>query len=60
MKEAVNFLRQVYEGSVTDVATILVAEANNDKDTIVKYLMRVHNYTAKLINKINGYETDKG
>lgn len=63
MKEAVNFLTQVYYGSIHDVAAIKVAEAESDKETIVKYLMYVHNYTARLINKINENErmdTDKG
>lgn len=53
MKEAVNFLTQVYYGSVSDVATIKVAEADNDLETIKKYLMYVHNYTGRLINKLN-------
>lgn len=52
MKEAVNFLTQVFDGSVTDIANIKVAEADNDKATIEKYLMTVHKYTAKLINKL--------
>ena len=59
MKEAVNFLTQVYYGSVNDVAAIKVAEADNDKETIVQYLMYVHNYTARLINKINEREDGK-
>ena len=52
MKEAVNFLTQVYSGSMTDVANIKVAEADNDRETIEKYLMAVHNYTGRLINKL--------
>lgn len=52
MKEAVNFLTQVFYDSVVDVANIKVAEADNDKATIEKYLMTVHNYTARLINKL--------
>lgn len=52
MKEAVNFLTQVYYGSVADVAAIKVAEADNDKETIEKYLMYVHNYTGRLINQL--------
>lgn len=53
MKEAVNFLTHVYYGSVADVAAIKVAEADHDKETIEKYLMYVHNYTVRLINKLN-------
>lgn len=53
MREAVNFLTQVYYDSIPDVAAIKVAEAEGDKETIVKYLTYVHNYTTGLINKIN-------
>lgn len=53
MKEAVNFLTQVFYGSVEDVAAIKVAEADGDKETIEKYLLTVHNYAARLINKLN-------
>ena len=52
MKEAVNFLTQVFDGSVTDIANIKVAEADNDKATIEKYLITVCDYTEKLINKL--------
>ena len=52
MKEAVNFLTQGYYDSVVDVATIKVAEADNDRETIEKYLMYVHNYTGRLINQL--------
>lgn len=52
MKEAVNFLTQVYYGSVADVAAIKVAEADNDRETIEIYLMYVHNYTGRLINQL--------
>ena len=52
MREAVNFLTQVYDGSIPDVAAIKVAEAENDRETIEKYLMYVHNYTGRLINKL--------
>lgn len=56
MKEAVNFLTQVYYGSVADVAAIKVAEADNDRETIEKYLMYVHNYTGRLINQLKQEE----
>jgi hypothetical protein len=52
MKEAVNFLTQVYYGSVADVAAIRVAEADNDRETIEKHLLTVYNYTGKLINQL--------
>ena len=49
MREAVNFLSQVYQGSIQDVATIKVAEAENDKETVEKYLVSVRDYVDKLI-----------
>lgn len=52
MKEAVNFLTHVYYGSVADVAAIKVAEAENDHETIEKYLLTVYNYTGRLINQL--------
>jgi len=56
MKEAVNFLTQVYYGSVENVATIKVAEAENDKETILKYLANVKEYTEELIEKVKNNE----
>ena len=52
MKPAINFLRQVYQGSVADVANIMVAEAEGDTETIIQYLNRVKEYTEKLIKEI--------
>lgn len=34
----INFLRHVYSESVTDTANIVVAEAEDDYDTIIQYL----------------------
>ena len=56
MKEAVNFLREVYGGSVVHVANILTAEAENDKETIIKYLEHVKEYTEGLIEKVKNNE----
>ena len=53
MKEAVNFLTQVFHGSIEDIATITVAEADGDNEIIKKYLLSVHNYAARLINELN-------
>lgn len=52
MREAVNFLTQVFYGSVEDVAAIKVAEAGGDKATIEKYLLTVHNYAGRLYNRL--------
>ena len=53
MKEAVNFLTQVFSGSVEDIANIMVAEADGNNEIIKKYLLTVHNYAACLINELN-------
>lgn len=34
----INFLRHIYSESVPDIANIMVAEAEDDYDTIIKYL----------------------
>lgn len=34
----INFLRHIYSESVQDLATIMVAEAEDDYDTIIQYL----------------------
>lgn len=52
MREAVNFLTQVYYGSVEDVANIKVAEADNDQETIENYLSAVREYASELLNKL--------
>ena len=59
MKEAVNFLREVYDGSIMDVANILTAEAENDKETILKYLTSVKEYTEGLIEKVKNNESTR-
>ena len=53
MKEAVNFLTQVFYGSVEDVANIKVAEADEDNEVIKKYLLSVYNYARQLLNELN-------
>jgi len=52
MKEIVNFLRQVYSGSTVDVANILTAEADNNKERLLIYLGEVKRYVDSLIIKI--------
>ena len=52
MKEAINFLIQVYSDSIGDRATLLVAEADGDKETILQYLLHVRNYTERLISEL--------
>ena len=52
MKAAINFLTHVFDSSVKDVATILVAEAENDKKTILAYLNTVKSYVEDFINEL--------
>lgn len=52
MRETINFLRTVYAKSITDVACILVAEAEGDIPTLVSYLDTVGEYVQKLKNEI--------
>lgn len=44
LKSAISFLRDVYKDSVEDVAALIVAEANEDTDTIVEYLTEVEDF----------------
>ena len=37
----INFLRHVYSESVKDIANIMVAEAEDDYDTIIQYLFNL-------------------
>lgn len=54
MKEAIAFLMLIYgrEGCISDMANIQVAQAENDYETIEEYLMFVHDYTGRLINRL--------
>ena len=56
MREAVNFLRTVYSESVYDVANIITSEAEEDKESILRYLIAVKEYTEGLIDKVKNYE----
>ena len=37
----IHFLRHIYSESVPDIANIMVAEAEDDYDTIIKYLFEL-------------------
>ena len=37
-KAPINFLRHIYSESISDIANIMVADAEDDYDTIIKYL----------------------
>lgn len=50
MKEAINFLKHIYSESIPDIANILVAEVEGDKEMIKNYLLDVRIYIDKLLN----------
>ena len=52
MKGAINFLKHIYSESVPDIANILVAEAEGDKETIRRYYTSVRDYVEKLLNEL--------
>ena len=56
MKEAVNFLRQIYSDSINSIATIVTAEAENNKNIILQYLENVKDYTEGLIEIVKNNE----
>lgn len=56
MEEAVNFLLHIYKDSIADMGVILCAQADNDRDTIIRYLGYVHGYINKLTDKVNKNE----
>ena len=56
MKEAVNFLVQVFNGSMRNLANILTAEANGNRETIITYLEWIKNKTEELIEKVKNNE----
>ena len=56
MKEAVNFLVEVFATSYEDLAFIYTAEAENNREAIIKYLANVKDYTEGLIEKVKNNE----
>lgn len=52
----INFLRHVYSESVSDIANIVVAEAEDDYDTIIKYLSNLREIIGNWIQEL---ETEK-
>lgn len=51
-----NFLRHIYSESVPDIANIMVAEAEDDYDTIIKYLFELRLTIGDWIDEL---ETEK-
>lgn len=52
----INFLRHVYSESVSDIANIMVAEAEDNYDTIIKYLFNLREIIGNWIEEL---ETEK-
>jgi hypothetical protein len=48
----INFLRHVYSESVSDLANIIVAEAEDDYDTIIKYLSNLRKIIGNWIEEL--------
>ena len=48
----INFLRHVYSESVSDVANILCAEAEDNYDTILEYLSNLHTTVGNWIEEL--------
>lgn len=48
----INFLRHVYSESVTDIANITVAEAEDDYNTIIKYLSNLREIIGNWIEEL--------
>lgn len=58
-KTATNFLRHVFANSVTDIANITVAEAEDDYDKILDYLEILGNAIDDWIEKIRQEKKEK-
>ena len=52
MDSAIKFLTTVFDKSVTDLASILTAQAEGDKETIHKYLTTVRDFIDGLIREL--------
>lgn len=48
----INFLRHIYSESIPDIANIMVAEAEDDYDTIINYLSRLQKTIGKWIKEL--------
>lgn len=51
-KTAVNFLKHVFDGNVSHMANIVVAEAEGDKDIIKEYLESIKELIDKWIKEL--------
>lgn len=58
-KTATNFLRHVFANSVTDIANITVAEAEDDYDTILQYLVIVQRVIGDWVKELKKEREEK-
>ena len=55
----INFLRHVYSESVSDIANIMVAEAEDNYDTIIKYLSNLREIIGNWIEELGTEKKNK-
>lgn len=55
----INFLRHVYSESVSDIANIMVAEAEDDYDIIIKYLSCLREIIGNWIEELEAEKENK-
>lgn len=55
----INFLRHIYSESVSDIANIMVAEAEDDYDTIIKYLSCLREIIGNWIEELEAVKENK-
>lgn len=51
-RAVIKFLKTVYANSISDIAIILCAEAEDDTETLKRYLTTVRDFVNKLIEEI--------
>lgn len=55
----INFLRHIYSESFSDIANIMVAEAEDDYDTIIKYLSCLREIIGNWIEELEAEKENK-
>ena len=58
-KTATNFLRHIFANSMTDIANITVAEAEDDYNTILHYLASIQHSLAGWIEELKKEREEK-
>lgn len=55
----INFLRHIYSESISVIANIMVAEAEDDYDTIIKYLSCLREIIGNWIEELEAVKENK-